>query len=304
MSSYPAASYPIEVAVTIDGIPAHGDLPPNTTRMQIADQLITALKKHHVDQVYGFVVGELADNPEGEAVMRHWLASGHLIANHSYSHWDLAEVTAQDYINDIQKTERILATFAPSQAYKYFRYPYLSEGDTLEKHDAVLNWLTEQHYDVAPITLDFSDYLWNEAYIRCAQQHDEPAIAWLKKTYLEQALNGLKIVHILSEQLVERDVKNIFLLHLGAFSGVMLDDLLTAYENAGVTFISLPNALTDDIYREQPVWISKIGYSYLSKMRLARHLERPAEVVEIAKTRPTKMLNDICRTTTIPTQQK
>ena len=40
----------------------------------------------------------------------------------------------------------------------WFRYPYLHEGDTLEKRHAVIKYLQEYNYKVAEVTLDFEDY--------------------------------------------------------------------------------------------------------------------------------------------------
>lgn len=49
----------IEVAVTVDGLPAHGEPPLNSTRIAVAKQMIAAFNKHHVYGVYGMVVGNL-----------------------------------------------------------------------------------------------------------------------------------------------------------------------------------------------------------------------------------------------------
>lgn len=42
-----------------------------------------------------------------------------------------------------------------------------------------------------------------------------------------------------------RDIKNILLLHLGAFDALMFDELLTAYERHDIKFISIDEALQD-----------------------------------------------------------
>jgi peptidoglycan/xylan/chitin deacetylase (PgdA/CDA1 family) len=288
-------TYAIDVTITLDGIPAHGELPPHVTRLDIANQMIRTLKKHQLQTTYGFMVGNLWVNDNDEAVLRHWLAAGNALANHSFSHPDLAEMTVADYLDDLQKTDTMLSKLIPPTAQRYFRYPYLSEGETLEKRDAVLQWLTVHHYQVAPVTIDFSDYVWNEAYVRCANKQDKQAIEWLKKTYLEQAVNGVTIAHLLSEQVVGRDVKNILLLHFGVFEALMLDELIAAYQQAGVTFITLPDALTDEIYQVEPDVINKVGYTYLHKMRIAKGLDSSEQVKQLAKSRPINELNRLCK---------
>ena len=54
----------------------------------------------------------------------------------------------------------------------WLRYPFLHEGDTLEKRRAVRAWLFAHGYKVAEVSMDFEDYLWNEPYARCMAKHD------------------------------------------------------------------------------------------------------------------------------------
>jgi hypothetical protein len=43
---------------------------------------------------------------------------------------------------------------APSDNWHWFRYPYLNEGDTLEKHREVRSWLKANHFQIAEVTID------------------------------------------------------------------------------------------------------------------------------------------------------
>ncbi len=49
----------------------------------------------------------------------------------------------------------------------WFRYPYLREGETLEKRHAVATLLKDRGYRVAQVTLNFDDYAYNDPYTRC-----------------------------------------------------------------------------------------------------------------------------------------
>lgn len=44
-----------EVAITIDDLPVHGDLPSGITRLDIANQIVATLNKHSIKNVYGFI---------------------------------------------------------------------------------------------------------------------------------------------------------------------------------------------------------------------------------------------------------
>ena len=45
----------LEVAITIDDLPVHGDLPSGVTRLDVAKQIIATLNKHSIKNVYGFI---------------------------------------------------------------------------------------------------------------------------------------------------------------------------------------------------------------------------------------------------------
>jgi len=49
-----------------------------------------------------------------------------------------------------------------------------------------------------------------------------------------------------------RPIRQILLVHVGAFDAVMLEDLLAAYQHAGVTMIDLETALADPVYQINP----------------------------------------------------
>jgi hypothetical protein len=47
----------IEVAITVDDLPSHGDLPNDISRTKIAITMLAAFKKHDISGVYGFING-------------------------------------------------------------------------------------------------------------------------------------------------------------------------------------------------------------------------------------------------------
>jgi hypothetical protein len=47
-------------------------------------------------------------------------------------------------------------------AIQYFRYPFLRQGNTIEKRDAVLSWMASRGIVVAPVTIDNNDYEYNQ----------------------------------------------------------------------------------------------------------------------------------------------
>jgi len=245
------------MAVTVDDLPTHGPLPPGLTRLGIATQMIGAPRKHAAPGVYGFVNGaQLVNAPENAAILRAWADAGLRFGNHTFSHLDLTRSTVAEFVADIERNERALAEWSPAHARKYFRYPYLHEGDVPGKRDAVRQWLAGHGYTIAQVTVYFSDWAWNDAYGRCLARDDRAAIAHLKTMFIDTAMGQLKWAQVVSERLIGRQIKHILLLHVGAFTALMLDDLLSAYRAAGMTLIGLEAAVQDPAYARNPnaVW--------------------------------------------------
>jgi peptidoglycan/xylan/chitin deacetylase (PgdA/CDA1 family) len=242
-----------ELAVTVDDLPAHGPLPSGASRLGIVLQMIRALRQHAVPEVYGFTNGALLGaDPELDAILTVWRQAGFLLGNHTFSHLDLARVSAVRYLDDIARNEQVLARQRPPGTAKYLRHPYLHDGDTVQKRTAVRQWLARRGYTAVPVTVDFQDWAWNDAYARCHLRRDPAAIARLGDLFVEAATSHLAASVDLSARLFGRPIKHILALHLGAFDALKLHEVLAAYRAAGTRFITLPTALQDPVYRIDP----------------------------------------------------
>jgi peptidoglycan-N-acetylglucosamine deacetylase len=289
-------AFAMEIAITIDDLPANGDLPADMTRMAVVKKMLEVFKKHHITGVYGFINGyKLNEVPDGLNILEEWVNAGHYLGNHTYHHIDLAKTSVSEYIADIQKNEPILSQLTHNTNYRYFRYPFLAEGNTQDKRDGIRQFLFEHDYKAAPVTTDFFEYEWNDSYVRCLSKHDEKSIAWLKKSYLEQSSNALIISHELSQLLFNRDIKNILLIHINAMSADMLDDLLTSYEKQQVKFISLSDALNDDVYQINPNVVRERSYTFLNQILISKGLKNPDIVEKLYNSLPEDQLDKICR---------
>jgi peptidoglycan/xylan/chitin deacetylase (PgdA/CDA1 family) len=264
------------MAVTVDDLPAHGPLPRGTTRLAVADRMIQALRQHAAPDVYGFANGEpLRRNPELEGVLRAWRQAGFRLGNHTFSHVDLTRVGTADYILDIEANEGLLERRSPPGSPKYFRYPYLHEGNTREKRKAIREWLAARDYTIAPVTVSLQDdWEWNDVYARCVGLGNTAAIARLKGLFIETATSRLAAFEELSLRLFDRSIKHVLLVHIGAFEASMLGELLTTYRAAGTRFIRLDEAVQDAAYTIDPGGVSS-GQTFLVQVAQARHVRIP-----------------------------
>jgi peptidoglycan/xylan/chitin deacetylase (PgdA/CDA1 family) len=264
---------PMKLAVTIDDIPANGDLIPPTTRMGIVRSVLAALRNNGVKQSYGF-----ANHFDGmEDVAKEWLAAGYPLGNHTYDHLDLGNVSPEVYIANIEKMDQALATLAPFSTLishrHVFRYPFLQEGETLAKRDAVRSYLVRNNYRIAEVTVDYEDWVWNAAYLRCLRQHDDKSIVWLKEHVVDAAERNLRRSRALSRKVLGKDIAQILLLHDSAFNAVMFDEVLKDFRARGVQLITVDQALADPAYKINPNRGFPFGLTFLEQLAAAHNVD-------------------------------
>jgi len=285
----------LTVALTFDDLPAHGPLPPGMARPGPVREILATLKHEKMPPTYGFVNGfRIAQFPYQEEILKAWLAAGNPLGNHTFSHPALDQTPADKYIADIAANEPYLEKADPQGNWHWFRYPYLEEGDTLPKRQAVRTWLLDHHYQVAEVTLDFEDSLWNEPYARCMTRQstgtDESANRrWLEQSYLGKAAEFTTAFRQLSHTLYGRDIPYVLLLHVGAFDAKMLPQLIAQFRREGFTFTTLEAAQRDPAYAFDP----NLGYpSGGTLMELVSQIKK---VNFPDNTKPYKKLDGLCR---------
>ncbi|MDB5454891.1 MAG: polysaccharide deacetylase [Caulobacter sp.] len=245
-----AARQPVEIALTFDDLPAHAPLPPGETRLGVAQALIAALKAAKTPPVYGFVNAvQLEKEPASAPGLDAWRAAGFPLANHTWSHVNLNQVTLAEFEADLLRNEPVLQAKMKGQDWRWLRFPYLAEGDTPEKRDAIRAFLAERRYRIASVTMSFGDFAWNEPYARCKALGDEAAIRELEDSYLKAATDSFDYYRALSATLYGRDIPYVLLMHEGAFDARMLPRLLDLYRQRGVKFVSLDQAERHPFYR-------------------------------------------------------
>jgi peptidoglycan-N-acetylglucosamine deacetylase len=280
-----------EVAITVDDLPSHGALPPGMTRSDVARSILKALKDARAPKVHGFVnAKKLEQHPEDIEVLKLWRSAGFPLGNHTYAHLSLNVSTAEEFDKNFAADEPELKSLMGRDNWHWFRYPYLWEGDTLEKRHAVRQYLKDHKYHVAQVTLDFEDYLWNGPYARCAEKNDTGSIDWLKSTYLAMAAEYIALDRTMAKLIYGREIKHVLLVHIGGFETVMLPQLLEYLKMQNFQFITLPEAEKDSAYKSDPDLAMKDGGTLLDQMMDARHLPVPPH-----NEKPYEKLNALCR---------
>ena len=279
-----------KVAITFDDLPLNGDLPLGVTRVEIARQTLAVLKMRQVPAVYGFVnAKKLEGNGDAAEALKVWAAS-ESVGNHTYAHMDLNANPAEAFEREVNENEPVLELATKGADWHWFRYPFLREGDTVEKRRAVRAYLQAHQYRIAQVTLDWEDYLWNSAYARCVAKGDATAFAWLRSSYLSTASAYLDSGRELANLVYGHDISHVLLLHLGAFSSTILPDALDLLEKKGFRLVTLEEAESDAAYAADPDAGSQNGGTLLEQLMDARKIRYPP-----VQEKPYKQLREICQ---------
>ena len=267
----------VRVAITIDDIPRHGDLAPGISREGVSRRIIKALKDNGVAGAYGFTNGTFQrKHPEQISILKEWLAGGYSLGNHTWHHSDLDKMSVSAYEADIAKQDRLLqslASYSPLVRHRLmFRYPYLNEGNTLAKRNAIRAYLAERGYRIAEVTADYYDWAWTDAYSRCLDRDDNKSVSWLKTHVIEAANRHLHQSEDVAKLLFNRDIAQILLIHASVFNAITLQSILESWRAHGVQFISLDEALADPVYTLNPNLPYADGRNFLEQMALARNV--------------------------------
>ena len=153
--------------VTVDDLPiAGGGHDTAEERLAITEGLLGHLERHGI-QAVGLVTWGNVRDAAGRALLERWLAAGHELGNHSYAHPSYSRTSIEDYRDDMERARReIQALLEPhGQQLRFFRFPYLREGDTPEKVAAMRAYLEESGQQNLPVTLDNQDWSFNRPWI-------------------------------------------------------------------------------------------------------------------------------------------
>lgn len=231
-----------EIAITIDDLPFVGsgtNTPSNLKRTQDRFMaLVNTLVENQVPAT-GFAIGGAVAKNEWE-LLETFRNQGLTIGNHTYTHKSLNGMSAEKYIADIERADTTLSPVMTQP--KYFRYPYLAEGNG-EKKEKVHQWLADHQYTIAPVTIDSKDYEFNAQFYRIPYSKRPQSINSFKKRYLAFIWNQTLKADKKAKRVEGQPIKHILLIHANLLNSLCLADIIELYRSNGYKFITLEEAL-------------------------------------------------------------
>jgi peptidoglycan/xylan/chitin deacetylase (PgdA/CDA1 family) len=251
------------VAITVDDLPCAGCTGAASTAEMVNGKLLAALAAHHVP-VTGFVIQkgvESLGTTEGIRILKEWISRGFDLGNHTYSHSDVNDLPVEQIEQEIVRGESTLAPLLKEagQRLDFFRFPMNHTGDTKAKHNAIAAFLAQRGYRLATCTIDTSDYLFSEAYVRMLAKHDESAARKLRAEYLAYTSAEIDYYAGLNKQVFGYEPSQVMLLHENRLNADVIDQVLALFDEKKYRFVSLDQAQSDAAYRTPDTYITKYG---------------------------------------------
>jgi peptidoglycan/xylan/chitin deacetylase (PgdA/CDA1 family) len=258
------------VAVTVDDLPyAKGNgavaasLSDAAAAEDINRKLLAAFRHHHVP-VTGFVVQKGVEElgiAAGTQILRKWTNGDFDLGNHTYSHPDVNELPLSQIEDEIVQGEALFVPLMKQAAKKpeFFRFPMNHTGDTKEKHEQVAAFLSRRGYRLATCTIDTTDYVFNDAYVRMLAKQDEPSVRKLRLEYLSYTSAEIDYYAELSKQVLGYEPPEVMVLHDNRLNADMIEQLIALFEKKQYKFVSLERAQSDPAYQIPDTYITKYG---------------------------------------------
>lgn len=236
-----------ELALTFDDAPRRDSaLMQGPAR---AEAIVEGLRRARVEQAVFFANSDRMD-AEGRRRLRAYAAAGHVIANHSATHPHLRDLTAERFLADVAAADRALRplpNFRP-----WFRFPFLDEGDTPEKRDAVRAGLVRMGYAQGYVTIDTYDWYLDMLANEAAQRGDTLNTRALGALYAEIIVGSADFYDDLAVTHLGRSPRHVLLLHENDLAAMFIADLVAALRADGWTIVSADAAYADPIAERPP----------------------------------------------------
>lgn len=241
-------------------------------------QILAALKTTKTTAML-FPAGDLVDSPEGLSLVKQWSDAGHAIGNHTYSHTSLNNnsITLDDFTADVLRADGLLKDMPGWN--RRLRFPYLKEGATVDKRDGMRQWMDANHYLPAPVSIDTSDWYFDERFVTWRANHATQDVAAFRRAYLAHLWSRAQYYEALAKRTQGRSPAHVMLLHTSGINAEFLPDVLAMFKDKGWRIVSPQDAFKDPLYTQRTTTLPA-GESIiwaLAKQAGAPDLRYPAE---------------------------
>jgi peptidoglycan/xylan/chitin deacetylase (PgdA/CDA1 family) len=235
------------IALTFDDGPDMAD----ATGLGAAERnkaILAQLADAHVKSI--LFVTRTDSNEKRNDLIRQWGKEGHQIGNHTATHPDFERVTLAEFEHEFQLCDtaiRNMPGFTPR-----FRFPYLHEGNTIEKRDGFRAFLDANHYQTGPVSVDASDWYYSQRLSARLRKNPKADPLAYRDAYLHHLSDRAQFYDGLARAVLGRSAAHVLLLHHNLINALFLKDVIQMFKDKGWTIIDSETAFQDPLYAMRP----------------------------------------------------
>lgn len=265
----------LKVAVTVDDMLQFRGVPyaEGYNAMRVNKSFVETFRQHGLAGIYQFSnTGPAEDDPALLKVFDMWVENGHHIGNHTHHHASLNWLEPEQYIQGIEIADKYIGRWVDAAPKKCFRFCMDMWGDTECKCAEVLRYLDERNFTPVPVSAAFHDFSWQAAHLRLARRGSADDLAGFRDKFVASAVHQLRVSSANARAVFGRDPVIIWLIHGTAIAAECLDRILTAFRAADVDFVSLDDAMEDEVNNTVPPRVSPEFIFQIEKWALAKEV--------------------------------
>jgi peptidoglycan/xylan/chitin deacetylase (PgdA/CDA1 family) len=238
-----------KIAISIDD--GNTSNMPGLTLEEWNGKILSHLEKFKAKALF-FATGDQLNSPRGRYMLQEWNDQGHYIGNHTYTHpsFSSEEVSLEFYKKDFLKNVPFISLY--SNAVPLFRFPYLKEGETIEKRDGFRKFLEDQGFRNGHVTIDGSDWYMNSRLLSRLRRNPKADVSDYRNWYIQHHLERASFNDSLATVLTGRKINHVLLLHHNLAASLFLGDLLDALVEDGWEIGDALEAYKDPVYFHSP----------------------------------------------------
>lgn len=217
-------------------------------------KLLGHLKKHTLKAIL-FSLGRNKNDAKGKYVLSSWDADGHLIANHTVNHPSFSgkNGTPERFEAELLANDSIIRHY--SSYARYFRFPYLKEGNSHENIDAYRQILKKYGYRNGHVSIDASDWYIDQRLLSRLMENPKADLDGFRDFYKQHLMDRAKFYDSLAYSITGRRINHVILLHHNLAAALFLGDLIEHFKNNGWEVIDADRAYEDPIYKSEPKYV-------------------------------------------------
>lgn len=249
--------------------------------------LIQQLKEHKVPAI-GFLQGGMISDgeklfPVRANIARMWIDAGFEVGLGGFKHVWLSKTPVDEYLANIEKNETVAKQLIGDMGLppRYFSYPFLNTGKSVEDRGKVEAWLASRGYTSMKYTFDNQEWMYSYAYDMARNDNDIHTMKEIREAYLAYMSKMFDHYEAYSAELFGRDIPQTMVLTPSRLITDTADEFFAMVGKRGYTFITVNEALSDPAYKTKEDFVGDAGISWFERWSMAKGSKlRPEPAVD------------------------